>query len=49
MPLERAVAALSGGAGRRPAQARAAEEIARLDLEAREEQRLAEPARTPWQ
>jgi len=44
VPLERAVAALSGGAGRRPAQARAAEEIARLDLEAREEQRpLAEP------
>ena len=35
VPLERAVAALSGGAGRRPAQARAAEEIARLDLEAR--------------
>jgi o-succinylbenzoate synthase len=44
VPLERAVAALSGGAGRRPAQARAAEEIARLDLEAREEGRpLAEP------
>ena len=44
VPLERAVAALSGGAGRRPAQARAAEEIARLDLEAREERRpLAEP------
>jgi L-Ala-D/L-Glu epimerase len=44
VPLERAVAALSGGAGRRPPQARAAEEIARLDLEAREERRpLAEP------
>jgi o-succinylbenzoate synthase len=44
VPLERAVAALSGGAGLRPAQARAAEEIARLDLEAREEGRpLAEP------
>jgi o-succinylbenzoate synthase len=44
VPLERAVAALSGGAGLRPPQARAAEEIARLDLEAREEGRpLAEP------
>jgi L-Ala-D/L-Glu epimerase len=46
VPLERAVAALSGGGGRRPPQARAAEEIARLDLEARQEGRpLAEPAR----
>jgi o-succinylbenzoate synthase len=46
VPLERAIAALSGGGGRRPPQARAAEEIARLDLEARQEQRpLAEPAR----
>jgi L-Ala-D/L-Glu epimerase len=46
VPLERAVAALSGGAGRRPPQARAAEEIARLDLEARQEGRpLAEPAK----
>ena len=44
MPLERAIAALSGGGGRRPPQARAAEEIARLDLEARQEERpLAEP------
>jgi o-succinylbenzoate synthase len=46
VPLERAVAALSGGGGRRPPQARAAEEIARMDLEARQEDRpLAEPAR----
>jgi o-succinylbenzoate synthase len=46
VPLERAIAALSGGGGRRPPQARAAEEIARLDLEARQEERpLAEPAR----
>jgi o-succinylbenzoate synthase len=46
VPLERAVAALSGGGGRRPPQARAAEEIARLDLEARQEGRpLAEPNR----
>ena len=44
VPLERAIAALSGGGGRRPPQARAAEEIARLDLEARQEDRpLAEP------
>ncbi|HEY1277931.1 MAG TPA: enolase C-terminal domain-like protein [Thermoleophilaceae bacterium] len=39
VPLERAIAALSGGGGRRPPQARAAEEIARLDLQAREEGR----------
>ena len=46
VPLERAVAALTGGGGRRPPQARAAEEIARLDLEARREGRpLAEPAK----
>ncbi|MEA2401415.1 MAG: L-Ala-D/L-Glu epimerase, partial [Thermoleophilaceae bacterium] len=46
VPLERAIAALSGGGGRRPPQARAAEEIARMDLEARQEERpLAEPAR----
>jgi L-Ala-D/L-Glu epimerase len=46
VPIERAVAALTGGAGRRPPQARAAEEIARLDLEARQEGRpLAEPRR----
>jgi o-succinylbenzoate synthase len=46
VPLERAVAALSGGGGRRPPQARAAEEIARLDLEARQEDRpLAESAK----
>jgi L-Ala-D/L-Glu epimerase len=46
VPLDRAVAALSGGAGRRPPQARAAEEIARLDLQARRDGRpLAEPAR----
>ena len=32
VPLERAIAALRGGGGRRPPQARAAEEIARLDL-----------------
>jgi L-Ala-D/L-Glu epimerase len=46
VPLERAIAALSGGGGRRPPQARAAEEIARLDLEARQEERpLVEPAK----
>jgi L-Ala-D/L-Glu epimerase len=46
VPLERAVAALTGGGGRRPPQARAAEEIARLDLQARREGRpLAEPAK----
>ena len=46
VPLERAVAALSGGGGLRPPQARAAEEIARLDLEARQEGRaLAEPGK----
>jgi L-Ala-D/L-Glu epimerase len=46
VPLERAVAALSGRGGRRPPQARAAEEIARRDLEARQEDRpLAEPRR----
>ena len=46
VPLERAIAALSGGGGRRPPQARAAEEIARLDLEARQEGRpLADPVR----
>jgi L-Ala-D/L-Glu epimerase len=46
VPLERAIAALSGGGGRRPPQARAAEEIARLDLEARQEGRaLAEPVK----
>lgn len=46
VPLERAIAALSGGGGRRPPQARAAEEIARLDLEARQEDRpIAESAR----
>jgi L-Ala-D/L-Glu epimerase len=45
-PLERAVAALTGGGGRRPPQARAAEEIARLDLQACQEQRpLAEPVK----
>jgi o-succinylbenzoate synthase len=44
VPLERAVAALTGGGGLRPPQARAAEELARLDLEARQEGRpLAEP------
>jgi L-Ala-D/L-Glu epimerase len=44
VPLERAIAALSGGG--RPPQARAAEEMARLDLEARQEGRpLAEPRR----
>jgi o-succinylbenzoate synthase len=46
VPLDRAIAALSGGGGRRPPQARAAEEIARMDLEARQEGRpLAEPRR----
>lgn len=46
VPLERAEAALTGGGGRRPPQARAAEEIARLDLHARQEERpLAEPRR----
>jgi len=46
VPLERAVAALTGGGGRRPPQARAAEEIARLDLQARQENRpLAEPVK----
>ena len=46
VPLERALAALTGGAGRRPPQARAAEEVAKLDLLARQEERpLAEPAR----
>jgi L-Ala-D/L-Glu epimerase len=46
VPLERAIAALTGGGGRRPPQARAAEEIARLDLLARQEGRpLAEPGR----
>ena len=46
VPLERAIAALTGGGGRRPPQARAAEEMARLDLEARREHRpLAEPAK----
>ena len=46
VPLERALAALTGGGGRRPPQARAAEEVARLDLLARQEERpLAEPAK----
>jgi L-Ala-D/L-Glu epimerase len=46
VPVQRAVEALSGGAGLRPAQARAAEEIARLDLTARQEHRpLADLAR----
>ena len=46
VPLERAEAALTGGGGRRPPQVRAAEEIARLDLHARQEGRpLAEPRR----
>jgi o-succinylbenzoate synthase len=46
VPIERAIAALTGGAGRRPPQARAAEEIARLDLQARQDGRpLAEPAK----
>ena len=46
VPLERAAAALTGGGGRRPPQVRAAEEIARLDLHARQEDRpLAERAR----
>jgi o-succinylbenzoate synthase len=39
VPLERAVAALTGAGGRRPPQARAAEEIARLDLRARQDER----------
>ncbi len=39
VPVERAVEALSGGAGLRPAPARAAEEIARLDLAGRQEVR----------
>jgi len=44
VPLEQAAAALTGGGGRRPPHARAAEEIARLDLHARQEERpLAEP------
>ena len=44
VPLEQAAAALTGGGGRRPPQARAAEEIARLDLHARQEERpIAEP------
>ena len=44
VPLEQAAAALTGGGGRRPPHARAAEEIARLDLHARQEDRpLAEP------
>jgi L-Ala-D/L-Glu epimerase len=44
VPLEQAAAALTGGGGRRPPQARAAEEIARLDLHARQEERpVAEP------
>jgi L-Ala-D/L-Glu epimerase len=44
VPLEQALAALTGRGGRRPPQARAAEEIARLDLHARQEERpLAEP------
>lgn len=44
VPLERALASLTGGGGRRPPQVRAAEEIARLDLHARQEERpLAEP------
>jgi o-succinylbenzoate synthase len=46
VPIERAVAALTGAGGRRPAQARAAEEIARLDLRARQDERpLAEPVK----
>ena len=46
VPLERAAAALTGAGGRRPPQVRAAEEIARLDLHARQEHRpLAEPHR----
>jgi o-succinylbenzoate synthase len=45
VPLERAIEALRGGPGRRPPQAVAAEELARLDLEARREGRpLAELA-----
>jgi L-Ala-D/L-Glu epimerase len=44
VPLERALAALTGAGGRRPPQARAAEEIARLDLRARQDRHpLAEP------
>jgi L-Ala-D/L-Glu epimerase / N-acetyl-D-glutamate racemase len=44
VPLERALAALTGAGGRRPPQARAAEEIARLDLSANQDGRpLAEP------
>ncbi len=44
VPLEHALAALTGAGGRRPPQVRAAEEIARLDLHARQEERpLAEP------
>jgi L-Ala-D/L-Glu epimerase len=46
VPLTRAVAALTGAGGRRPPQARAAEEIARLDLRARQDRRpLAEPVK----
>lgn len=46
VPIERAVAALTGAGGRRPAQARAAEELARLDLRARQDERpLAEPVK----
>ena len=45
VPLERAIEALRGGPGRRPPQAVAAEELARLDLDARREGRpLAELA-----
>jgi L-Ala-D/L-Glu epimerase len=44
VPLDQAAAALTGGGGRRPPHARAAEEIARLDLHARQEERpVAEP------
>ena len=48
VPLERALAALTGGGGRRPPQARAAEEMALLDLEARRDGPPARrsPART---
>jgi L-Ala-D/L-Glu epimerase len=46
VPLERALAALTGAGGRRPPQARAAEEIARLDLRANQDGRpLAEPVK----
>ena len=46
VPLERAIAALTGAGGRRPPQARAAEEVARLDLRARQDGRpVAEPVR----